>query len=206
MKKIAVILLCFCLLQFSFLAAFAKTPNENNSNGDAVISTTVPDYHKLTVKVSTDGSAYVYLNGETNDSFGIERLSEPSLEINTAKDYEISKVVLNGKDITNEVINGKYKLSPVYEDLLLEIETKAIPNTDVSSNTSGDTSSNTSSTNSNTSSDSSGATSTNTDVNNTNNDVAKTGDSRNLGAYMILLSLSLIAIFAVVKYKHSNED
>lgn len=122
MKKIAIILLCFCLLPFCSLTAFAENSTESDSSNSAVISVIVPESHSL--EVSAPDGISVYLDGEENDKFDIPRLSETTFEIRSKNGEIISKVILNGDDITDKLVNGQYKLPPFYENLFLTVETK----------------------------------------------------------------------------------
>lgn len=118
MKKIASLLLCLCLVFSLPTVAFAQTAE---SSGDAVISASVPETHKITVYA--DG-ADVMFNGEMQDSFTVERLSEPTVIIRAESGKSVKQVLLNGVDITSQIKGGYYTLEPVYEDKTLTVITE----------------------------------------------------------------------------------
>lgn len=122
MKKIIVCL--FCISMLNILPVYAGEATETIPSQDAMISVSVPSFHTLSIE--TTGNAEVFLNGETGTVFNIERLSEPVLEIKTPDDEELVSVTLNGEDIRNMFVDGKYQLPPVYENLTLEIETEKV--------------------------------------------------------------------------------
>ena len=126
MKKLAAMLLCLSMLSAGALTAYAEE-EPDTATGEATIGTVVPDSHKITITVT--GNADVTVNGKEGSEFDVERLSEPVIKI-TAKDGEkITKVLLNGEDITDKLVDGKLTLDPIYEDKALDIqvETEALP-------------------------------------------------------------------------------
>lgn len=124
MRRLAVLGLCLCIFPYCALTAFAEdTTTSTAPQNDAVISVSVPSAHTLTV-TAPDGVT-VTLDGVAGNNFNVERLSEPTLAVNIPDGQEIVKIVLNGEDVTDKFANGQYKLPPVYENLALEVETKA---------------------------------------------------------------------------------
>ena len=123
MKKVAAMLLCFCLVSIGSVAAFAQTVSPDGAGG-AAISVTVPDSHTVTVSAQ---HAQVFFGGQWGESFSVERLSEPRLLIRPEDGYKVTKVTLNGEDVTSQVQGGYYTLEPVYEEKELVVETKEIP-------------------------------------------------------------------------------
>lgn len=115
MRKITTLLLSLLLLCSIPLAAFAL---------DRVITTTVPDGHTITV--TTDG-ADVFCNGQKDNQFTVDRLSEPTLLIRAVSGKAITQIDLNGEDITDQVKGGYYTLEPIYENKSLTIVTKDAP-------------------------------------------------------------------------------
>lgn len=115
MKKIITLFLSLLLLCSMSMTAFAN---------EATIETIVPDSHTITV--TADG-ADVFCNGESGNLFTVERLSEPTLLIRAASGKEITKIQLNGENITAKVEGGYYTLEPIYEDKTLTVETKDAP-------------------------------------------------------------------------------
>ena len=67
MKKITALLLCFLLLCGCSVVAFAAVPEEETT--DAVISTTVPDTHTITI-VAPD--AKVFYEGTRGVEFAVK--------------------------------------------------------------------------------------------------------------------------------------
>ena len=122
MRKITAVLLCVFLLTMLSVTAFAAEPQ--TSSGQAVITTTVPDTHKVVIYVT--GNVTVTLDGEPGEKHIVGRLSQPVLEIKAKDRKIITRVLLNGDDITDMVKDGEYVLPPVYQDELLDIyvETK----------------------------------------------------------------------------------
>lgn len=118
MKKLAGLLCALALLCSFCLPAFA----DNNDN-TVKITTTVPSTHTLTV-TKADGAA-VICNGQPGTTFTVERLSQPQLLVRPDSGRALSRVTLNGADITALVQGGYYTLPAVYEDLTLQVETTA---------------------------------------------------------------------------------
>ena len=143
MKRIAVLGLCLCIFPYCAMTAFAEdTPPPNNN---AVIEVSVPSEHTLTV-IAPDGVT-VFLNGKSGVIFNVERLSEPMIEVKAPDGQDIVKITLSGEDMTSKLVGGQYKLPPVYENLALEVETKAAaPTTSTTEQTTSTTNSTTSST------------------------------------------------------------
>ena len=119
MKKIAVMLLCLCLIAAFPLTAFAQ----NTNGGDTHISTVVPSSHKITV--DADG-AEVLINGTAATEFTVERLSAPTITFKPESGKQISSVMLNGEDITDKITDGSYTLESVYQDIVVSVTTEAI--------------------------------------------------------------------------------
>ena len=130
MRKITAVLLCVFLLTMLSVTAFAAEPQ--TSSGQAVITTTVPDTHKVVIYVT--GNVTVTLDGEPGEKHIVGRLSQPVLEIKAKDRKIITRVLLNGDDITDMVKDGEYVLPPVYQDELLDIyvETKKAEQSDPS--------------------------------------------------------------------------
>ena len=113
MRKITAFLLCFCLLSIGSVTAFAQTVSQDGTGGDSIISVTVPDSHILTVSAE---HARVFYDGQWSKNFSVERLSSPQLLIRPENGYRVTRVTLNGEDVTEQVQGGYYTLEPVYED------------------------------------------------------------------------------------------
>ena len=119
-------LLCLSMLSAGALTAYAEE-EPNIALGEATIGTEVPDSHNITITVT--GNANVTVNGKEGSEFEVERLSEPVIEIKAKDGEKITKVTLNGEDITDKLVDGKLTLDPIYEDKALDIqvETEALP-------------------------------------------------------------------------------
>lgn len=195
MKKIAIIMLCFCLLPFCSLTIFAENSTESDFSNSAVISVIVPESHNL--EVSAPDGISVYLDGEENDKFDIPRLSEPTFEIRSKNGEIISKIILNGDDITDKLVNGQYKLPPVYENLFLTVETKAADSSDNKDNNGNDSVLSDKNTTDNAYSVNEAITEAIT------SDSPKTGDNRYISVYVLIMCTSLIFILGFYrKNKH----
>ena len=111
MRKITALLLCVLLMTVCSVTAFAETVG---------IDTVVPDSHTVMINVTGDASAT--LDGKEGSTFTVERLGEPVLRFIPADGKLITKVTLNGEDITDKLVDGAYTLSSVYKDKILNIQ------------------------------------------------------------------------------------
>ena len=106
----------------SVLAADAGS----SSNSQSTISTTVPDSHNIRVEKS---HADVVIEGEEDqiegniDNFVVDRFAEPKIRITPEEGWKVSRILLNGKDVTEQFQDGYLTLEEVCEDLTLVIET-----------------------------------------------------------------------------------
>ena len=106
----------------SVLAADAGS----SSNSQSTISTTVPDSHNIRVEKS---HADVVIEGEEDqtegniDNFVVDRFAEPKIRITPEKGWKVSRIFLNGEDVTEQFQDGYLTLEEVCEDLTLVIET-----------------------------------------------------------------------------------
>ena len=116
MKRLTALLLCFLLLCTCSVTAFAAESEAEETN--TVISVTVPDSHKITVKAE---NAKVFYEGVSGDSFTVERLSTPRLLIRAESGKVIKTVMLNGVDVTADLHSGYLDLAPIYEDKAITI-------------------------------------------------------------------------------------
>ena len=122
MKKLAGLLCALALLCSFCLPVFA----DNNDN-TVKITTTVPSTHTITV-AQADGAA-VFCNGQPGTTFTVERLSQPQLLVRPDSGRVLTRLLVNGADVTGSVQGGYYTLPAVYEDLTLQVETDAAPQT-----------------------------------------------------------------------------
>ena len=106
----------------SVLAADAGS----SSNSQSTISTTVPDSHNIRVEKS---HADVVRDGEEDqtegniDNFVVDRFADPKIWITPEKGWKVSKILLNGEDVTEQFQDGYLTLEEVCEDTTLVIET-----------------------------------------------------------------------------------
>lgn len=106
----------------SVLAADAGS----SSNSQSTISTTVPDSHNIRVEKN---HADVVIEGEEDqiegniDNFVVDRFAEPKIQIAPEEGWKVSKILLNGEDVTEQFQDGYLTLEEVCEDLTLVIET-----------------------------------------------------------------------------------
>ena len=106
----------------SVLAADAGS----SSNSQSTIRTTVPDSHNIRVEKS---HADVVIEGEEDqiegniDNFVVDRFAEPKIRITPEKGWKLSKILLNGEDVTEQFQDGYLTLEEVCEDQTLVIET-----------------------------------------------------------------------------------
>ena len=106
----------------SVLAADAGS----SSNSQSTISTTVPDSHNIRVEKS---HADVVIEGEEDqiegniDNFVVDRFAEPKIRIAPEEGWKVSRILLNGEDVTEQFQDGYLTLEEVCEDLTLVIET-----------------------------------------------------------------------------------
>ena len=98
----------------------------SSSNSQSTISTTVPDSHNIRVEKS---HADVVIEGEEDqtegniDNFVVDRFAEPKIRIAPEEGWKVSKILLNGEDVTEQFKDGYLTLEEVCEDLTLVIET-----------------------------------------------------------------------------------
>ena len=106
----------------SVLAADAGS----SSNSQSTIRTTVPDSHNIRVEKS---HADVVIEGEEDqiegniDNFVVDRFAEPKIRITPEEGWKVSRILLNGEDVTEQFQDGYLTLEEVCEDTTLVIET-----------------------------------------------------------------------------------
>ena len=98
----------------------------SSSNSQSTISTTVPDSHNIRVEKS---HADVVIEGEEDqiegniDNFVVDRFAEPKIRITPEEGWKVSRILLNGEDVTEQFQDGYLTLEEVCEDTTLVIET-----------------------------------------------------------------------------------
>ena len=119
---IAATVIAMYFTTLSVLAADAGS----TSNSQSTISTTVPDSHNIRVEKS---HADVVIEGEEDqsdgnmDNFVVDRFAKPKIQITPEKGWKVSRMLLNGEDVTEQFKDGYLTLEEVCEDLTLVIET-----------------------------------------------------------------------------------
>ncbi len=109
-------------MTMSVLAADAGS----SSNSQSIIRTTVPDSHNIRVEKS---HADVVIEGEEDqiegniDNFVVDRFAEPKIRITPEEGWKVSRILLNGEDVTEQFQDGYLTLEEVCEDTTLVIET-----------------------------------------------------------------------------------
>ena len=92
-------------MTMSVLAADAGS----SSNSQSTISTTVPDSHNIRVEKS---HADVVIEGEEDqiegniDNFVVDRFAEPKIRIAPEEGWKVSRILLNGEDVTEQFQDG----------------------------------------------------------------------------------------------------
>ena len=119
---IAATVIAMYFTTLSVLAADAGS----TSNFQSTISTTVPDSHNIRVEKS---HADVVIEGEEDqsdgnmDNFVVDRFAKPKIQITPEKGWKVSRILLNGEDVTEQFQDGYLTLEEVCEDTTLVIET-----------------------------------------------------------------------------------
>ncbi len=115
MKKIVACIITLCLL-CSLPLAMAEN--------EAIISVEVPASHTIAVEGE---NASVVLDEQTGDTLQVERLSSPTLEIRPQKGYVVTKVVYDGVDVTDWLVDGRLTVEGIFKDTALVVETEKLP-------------------------------------------------------------------------------
>lgn len=87
------------------------------------IGTNVPDYHVVTLEAEHAAAYYEGEDDPESKLFSVPRFSEPEFELEADTCWEIEKVLLNGEDVTAQVTNGILKLSKVYDNQEITVQT-----------------------------------------------------------------------------------
>ena len=113
-------------MTMSVLAADAGS----SSNSQSIIRTTVPDSHNIRVEKS---HADVVIEGEEDqiegniDNFVVDRFAEPKIRITPEEGWKVSRILLNGEDVTEQFQDGYLTLEEVCEDTTLSLRQQKIP-------------------------------------------------------------------------------
>lgn len=115
MKKIMAVLtvLCICLL----------IPIRVGATGSA-INTTVPTVHYVQIDAEHALALCPEVSNDESDIYEVPRFAEPEFKLKADVCWAIDKVLLNDEDVTEQVVDGTLKLSKVYTNMYITIETK----------------------------------------------------------------------------------
>lgn len=94
------------------------------------IGTTVPETHTVSIEAEHASAQYVEGDKGISDAYPVPRFSKPRFKITAEDGYEIKRVLLNGKDVTKKLKKGTLKLSKVYENQVITVETEAVTQED----------------------------------------------------------------------------
>lgn len=117
MKKIRTILLAVCICLLLPVTALAA---------QSEIGATVPDYHSVAIEAEHASALYVQGSKGESMAYSVLRFSEPEFQIRAEDGWKISRVLLNGTDVTSQMKDGILKLGAVREDQVITIETTEI--------------------------------------------------------------------------------
>lgn len=123
MKKALALLLCLLLACGCCLPALAA---DGSGQSGMTLSTLVPDTHAVQVHYNQGG--YVMVNGalcEDGCTLTVPRHSQLALSLITRKGYVIESVVINGSDVTGDVVNGTYTIPSVSRDTTIVVTFRA---------------------------------------------------------------------------------
>lgn len=123
MKKALALLLCLLLACGCCLPALAA---DGSGQSGMTLSTLVPDTHAVRVHYNQGG--YVMVNGalcEDGCTLTVPRHSQLALSLITRKGYVIESVVINGSDVTGDVVNGTYVIPFVSRDTTIVVTFRA---------------------------------------------------------------------------------
>lgn len=111
------------------VASGAAQTSISSVTQQSTINTTVPDTHMVTIQ--SEHAQVVYQNAESDDeesqemvNYAVERFSSPKFEIKAQKGWKIAAVLVNGEDVTDQMVNGMLTLPEVYEDQLVVVKTE----------------------------------------------------------------------------------
>lgn len=120
---IAATVIAMYFTTLSVLAADAGS----TSNSQSTISTTVPDSHNIRVEKSH--AIVAFEDEETrdeegiSDNFVVDRFAKPKIQITPEEGWKVSRILLNGEEVTEQFKDGYLTLEEVCEDTTLVIET-----------------------------------------------------------------------------------
>lgn len=117
MRKIRTILLTVCICLLLPVTALAA---------QSEIGATVPEYHSVSIEAEHASALYVQGTKGESRAYSVSRFSEPEFQIQAEDGWKVSRVLLNGTEVTSQLKNGILKLEAVREDQVITIETTEI--------------------------------------------------------------------------------
>lgn len=123
MKKALALLLCLLLACGCCLPAFAA---DGVGQSGMTLSTVVPDTHA--VQVNHNQGGYVMVNGalcEDGCTLTVPRHSQLELSLISQKGYRVESVLINGVNMTANVVNGAYTIPSVSRDTVATVTFRA---------------------------------------------------------------------------------
>lgn len=95
----------------------------------STIQATVPDFHTITIR--SEHAGVIYQDEEADDedvqetvTYAVDRFSSPQFQIQAHKGWKIIAVLLNGEDVTDQLVNGMLTIPEIYENQQLVVETE----------------------------------------------------------------------------------
>lgn len=158
------------------------------------IGTTVPTTHSVSIEAEHASALYLQGTKGESDTYTVPRFSEPEFRLSVEDGYQMGRILLNGTDVTAQVKDGVLKLSEVYEDQVITIETKEIVSGEVTVDTGSSVKSQPKAENTK-SPDQPQTTGTALS--------AKTSDSARTGIAVLLLGCGIIMLLGAYRKKHA---
>lgn len=106
----------------SFLLLSVPVTAAQGQNGN--IGTTVPTEHSVSIEAEHAFALYTEGSKGQSAAYLVPRFSEPEFELSVEDGYSITRVLVNGQDVTAQLTDGMLKLSSVNKDQTITIETK----------------------------------------------------------------------------------
>lgn len=106
----------------SFLLLSVPVTAAQGQNGN--IGTTVPTEHSVSIEAEHAFALYTEGSKGQSAAYLVPRFSEPEFELSVEDGYSITRVLVNGQDVTAQLTDGMLKLSSVNKDQTITVETK----------------------------------------------------------------------------------
>ena len=92
-----------------------------------VIDTMVPTIHTVAIEAEHASALYMESDRGLSEAYPVPRFSTPQFKFTAEDGYIITRILLNGTDVTEKIQNDTLMLSEVRENQVITIETEAIP-------------------------------------------------------------------------------